>query len=251
MSTTAELRQGNIAFQANLYESQNPVRRWLHNTRREWVMHMFEKIAPPQANFLEIGIGCGIYTVAMAKHGNVTAVDINQDFVDAASAIPRVSATRADIMTHKFFPTHDIAVCSEVIEHIPDSLTALRNIRTGIKPNGYLILTTPNSYSTMELFARLLSIKWVVRLARAIYGESVDDLGHINRMTRGQLQAQIKEAGFIVVNRTDRGLYIPILAEFGGVTGARISHWLARRFRRSPILSNLLWTQCWLLQRPR
>jgi SAM-dependent methyltransferase len=247
--SVAELRQEDIAFQANLYESSNPTRRWLHNARREWITHALYQVARDKAAYLEIGIGCGIYTQLMAKRGPVTAVDINSAFVSAANQLHNVSARIADITTTSFEPTHDIALCSEVIEHVPDSPSALRNIFASLKPGGYLILTTPNSYSTMELAARLLAFGPVVKLARAIYGESVDDLGHINRLTQGQLRSQIDAAGFELVRRTDVALYIPVLAEFGGVPGARICQWAARKLAGTRF-SQLLWTQCWLLRRP-
>lgn len=248
-STTASLRQEDIAFQSNLYDSANPTRRWLHNARREWVMQTIEQVAPSQPFFLEVGIGCGIYTTWMAHRGKVTALDINPDFVAAANQFPSVNALVSDIMTSVFPPSHDVAVCSEVIEHIPDSQAALRNIRASLKPGGYLILTTPNSYSTMELAARLLAFGPVVKLARKIYGESVDDLGHINRLTHSQLRAQIDAAGLTVVRQTDLAFYIPVVAEFFGQAGQRICQWFANRLRGTA-LSGLLWTQCWVLRRP-
>lgn len=247
--TTAELRQGQIAFQANLYESNNPTRRWLHNARREWVLHTLYQVTHCKDSYLEIGIGCGIYTQAMSKRGTVTAVDINSTFVDAANQLPNVKAQVADITTSSFLPSHDIALCSEVIEHIPDSQAALRNIFLSLKPSGYLVLTTPNAYSTMELAARFLAFAPIVKLARTIYGESVDDLGHVNRLTQSQLRTQIAKAGFEVIRRTDVALYIPVIAEFGGTTGARICQWLARRLTGTRF-SQFLWTQCWLLRRP-
>ena len=126
--TVAELRQENIAFQSNLYESNNSTRRWLHNIRREWVISVLTEVAPVQAVFLEIGIGCGIYTSLMAARGKVFAVDINPSFVAAANTLPNVVAQVADVTQDRFSPVHDVALCSEVIEHVPDSVSALKNI---------------------------------------------------------------------------------------------------------------------------
>lgn len=246
---TAVLRQEDISFQATLYESQNLVRRWLHNSRREWVMKTLESISPSRCKYLEVGIGCGIYTKEMSMRGWVTAIDINELFVKEANRLSNVKAQVADIMETRFPARHHVAVCSEVIEHIPDSLKALRNIRASLNSQGYLILTTPNSYSTMEIFARLLAFGPIVKLARLIYGESVDDLGHINRLTRHQLRDQIEKAGFTVIRQNNIGLYIPVIAEFGGRPGLALSQWLATWMAQSPLLSNLLWTQCWLLRK--
>ena len=246
---TAELRQEHIQFQSNLYESNNPTRRCLHNARRDWVLKTLEQIPVESPIYLEIGIGCGIYTQLMAKRGNVVAIDINPAFVDLANQMRNVVAHVADITSTSLSPIHDIAVCSEVLEHVPDSRSSLKNIYASLKPGGYLVLTTPNSFSTMELMSRLLAFGTVVKLAKLVYSEPVDDLGHINRMTRRQLRSQIRSAGFEVVRQDNVAFYLPLIAEFGGRTGASICQCLARLLARSP-LSSLLWTQCWLLRRP-
>lgn len=247
----ATLKQGDIEFQANLYESQNPTRNWLHNARRKWVMNRLESLSHPYTNFLEIGIGCGVYTEWMAQRGYVTGLDINEDFVHAASFLRNVTARVADITTTTDYEeSFDVALCSEVIEHISDSPAALSNIFRALKSGGHLILTTPNSYSTMEIFARMLSYKPVAALARRIYGEPVQDLGHINRLTRAQLAQQILASGFEIVARDDIALYLPILSEFFGRTGERICRWAARHLAQSDLLSHLLWTQCWVLRKP-
>ena len=248
--SVAELRQEHIDFQSNLYESSNPTRRWLHNARRNWVMRALNQVSPSQPHYYEIGIGCGIYTNLMAQRGKVFAVDINPSFVDAANAMPNVVAQVADITKDAFDPVHDVALCSEVLEHVPDSASALKNIFASLKPGGYLVLTTPNSYSTVELTARLLSFGPIVKLARWIYGESVDDLGHINRMTRTQLRTQIDAAGFEVIRQENIAFYIPGVAEFMGETGTRICQWFAQALAGTR-LSGLLWTQCWVLRRPK
>ena len=247
----ATLRQMDIGFQANLYESQNPTRKWLHNTRRAWVLSKLESFTSPCARYLEVGIGCGVYTEWMARHGFVTGLDINEDFVLAANFLRNVDARVGDITQEtKYDSEFDIAVCSEVIEHVVNSQAALNNMFRALKSNGLLILTTPNRFSTMELFARLLRFKPVSALARWVYGEPVDDLGHVNRLTRAALRKQIEMAGFEVVERYDVALYLPVVAEFGGSLGASVCRWGAEVLRRSDYLSHLLWTQCWVLRKP-
>lgn len=69
----------------------------------------------------------------MAKRGNV-AVDINPAFVDLANQMRNVIAHVADITTTSLAPIHDIAVCSEVLEHVPDPRSSLKNIYSSLKP---------------------------------------------------------------------------------------------------------------------
>lgn len=249
MGNLSELRQAHLPFQAMLYQSRNPTRRWLHTVRTEWVNMALEQVSGRAPHILEIGIGCGVYTRQLASQGTVLAIDINPTFVAAASLMPNVIARVADITRERFAPEHDVALCSEVLEHVVDSSTALKNIYASLKPGGFLVLTTPNAYSTVELAARLLCFAPIQKLARMIYGESVDDLGHINRMTRTQLRAQITAAGFLVLRQADIAFYLPGIAEFCGARGLRLCQWLGRKLAGTR-LSFLLWTQCWVLCRP-
>ena len=247
---TASLKQADIGFQANLYESKNPTRNWLHNVRRSWIIKRLDRFARGEPSFFEVGIGCCVYTEILAKRGQVFAVDINESFVAAANRIPSVEASVSDICLESLPIAADVALCSEVLEHVPDSASALKNIYSSLKPGGYLILTTPNSFSTVELVARLLKFKPIVAFAKFVYGESVDDLGHINRMTRGQLEKQILDAGFEIVEQDNIALYLPAIAEFSGNLGVRLAQFLAKMMAASTWMSHLLWTQCWVLKRP-
>jgi 2-polyprenyl-3-methyl-5-hydroxy-6-metoxy-1,4-benzoquinol methylase len=206
-------------------------------------------MAPPRAAFLEIGVGCGLYTRWLAMRGKVLAIDINASFLDAVGPVANVTPRLGDITTDRFAPLHDLALCSEVIEHVHDSAAALRHIYASLKPGGHLVLTTPNACSTAEFAARLLAIPMIATLARAITGEAVDDPGHINRLTHRQLREEIDAAGFEVVRQDDLALYLPGIAEFGGNTGLRFCQWLARKLADTRF-SFLLWTQCWVLRKP-
>ncbi|MEN9486305.1 MAG: hypothetical protein RJB37_4185 [Pseudomonadota bacterium] len=186
-----KLGQGDIAFQANLYESANPSRRWLHGGRRAWVTGAIQRFARRRGTrFLEIGIGCGLYTAEMARLGPVLAIDINPGFVAAVAGLENVEARVEDVTSLSLRPSYDVAVCSEVIEHLPGSQRALANISQALRPGGVLILTTPHAYSTAELFARLLVFPLVRGIVRRLYAEHVEDLGHINRLTRAALLGQ-------------------------------------------------------------
>jgi Methyltransferase domain len=126
---------------------------------------------------------------------------------------------------------------------------ALQRLHNALKPGGVLILTTPQSFSTMELSARMLSNPVVMALAKKLYG-AVDELGHINLLTRGALHRQIEQVGFVIVEETRNGLYVPALAEFGGQAGQKMAAATAHGIRDMPVLSGLLWAQCYVLRRP-
>lgn len=246
------IKQDSIEFQSNLYTSTNPTRRWIHQQRRDWIK---EKLHSTEFNYdsiLEIGTGCGIYTSELTKlFMNVTTIDINSNFVNSIKiTTPAANALVADIQTWECSDRYDVALMSEVLEHVSSPTLALSNIYQKLKPGGYFILTTPNKYSTVELTARLLKVPFFATLARMIYGEPVDELGHISLRTKTQLVLEIKSIGFQIIDNKDISFYLPVVAEVGGNFGKTILEFLEKRLIKSIFFRQLLWTQCYILRRP-
>jgi len=247
---TSVARQEHIAFQANLYSDPNPTRRSLHGTRREWVESAVSEFAKPGTKVLEVGVGCGIFTRFLSHSGaEVTAIDINPDFIHAVATLPNVTAHVRDATQPLDVEPQDVALSSEVLEHVPPdrSVAMLKAIRAALKPGAVFVLTTPQSYATMELMARLLRFPPVLALARKIYG-SVDELGHINLLTAPALRRQLVEAGFTIEREARFGFYLPVIADFGGNVGQRVLVSVERAIRHIPVLRGLLWTQAYVLR---
>ena len=251
MPTRRNLKQADLMFQQGLYESGNLVRKWLHNQRKAWVLDAVKKYSDSGAKLFEIGCGSCQFTKELAKDHVVVAVDINSSFIQKASNIENVSALELDITEGALSWSFDIAVCSEVIEHVPNykSLRLLQNADDSLKTGGYLILTTPNRYSIVEICSWFLQFEAVRRIARFIYKESVDDLEHINLLTQEKLLRQLEFTNFKIIEHTNLGLYLPLVSEFGGETGLWICKKLQALMQKSKFLSGLLWTQCWVLKK--
>ena len=243
------LTQSDISFQSNLYESKNPTRRWIHQARRAWVLEQLASLSLRKKSILEVGTGCGTYTGEIGTmYKDATSIDVNQDFVAAAQSTFRgVKSFVADIETLNTQRQYDVIVMSEVLEHVSNTQLALDRVFAHLAPRGYFVLTTPNKFSTTELVARLLKVKLFAFIAQQIYGEPVDDLGHISLRTRMELIAEIHKAGFIILAREDISFYLPVVAEFGGQWGQRALQFMERQLKKSNLLRNLLWTQCYVL----
>jgi 2-polyprenyl-3-methyl-5-hydroxy-6-metoxy-1,4-benzoquinol methylase len=247
---TSIARQEHIAFQANLYADPNPTRRSLHGTRRSWVEAAVGEFVRPATKVLEVGIGCGIFTRFLSGSGaDVTAIDINPDFINAVATLPNVTGLVRDATEPLGIEGQDVALSSEVLEHVPPerSLAMLKAIRAAMKSGGVFVLTTPQRYATMELTARLLRFPPVLALARKIYG-SVDELGHINLLTAPELRRQLAAAGFAIEREARFGFYLPVIADFGGKMGQRVLVAIERAIRHVPGLRGLLWTQAYVLR---
>ena len=252
MSEATRPGQSDVAFQRALYDDGNATRRGLHRTRRDWVLSKALGLTEEGAKVLEVGVGCGVFTEELSAAGRrVSAVDINPAFLDNVKPLERVETHLLDATHPLGLGEHDLAICSEVLEHVPpaSSQAMLDSLFGALKPGGTLVLTTPQRFSTVELMARLLKFPLVLALARKLYG-SAEELGHINLLTAGTARTQIERAGFTVETQRRFGFYLPVVAEFGGGAGAAILRGIEAALRRVPGLRGLLWTQGWVLRKP-
>jgi SAM-dependent methyltransferase len=237
-----------VDLQETLYRSANPTRRWLHCTRRDWIMQTLQRYANPSGRALEVGPGSGIYLPTLAKlFGQVVAVDIEAAYLRHATrlcqTLPNLTLMGDDICASALpASSFDLILCTEVIEHIRDSGAALQGMRRLLKPGGILLLSTPQRYSPLELTAKIAFLPGVIQLVRHIYREPVLETGHINLMTARTVQRQLQDAGFGIVEQHRSGMYLPLIAEFGGQRGLQLLQWLAHKLREGAG-SNLLWTQ--------
>ena len=81
----------------------------------------------------------------IARHRNVeyTTADLNRDDVSA----------RVDITDIRFpDASFDAIICNHVLEHIPDDLKAMKELRRVLKPGGWGILQVPISYLLKETY---------------------------------------------------------------------------------------------------
>jgi 2-polyprenyl-3-methyl-5-hydroxy-6-metoxy-1,4-benzoquinol methylase len=238
-----------VALQETLYRSSNPTRRWLHCSRRDWIIDALRQSEPPtRQRALEVGPGAGVYLPTLASlFADVVATDIEAAYLKHAAPLrarfPNLKLVADDICDSAAPPhSFDLILCTEVIEHIRDSASALAGMRRLLKPGGVLVLSTPQRYSPLELTAKIAFLPGVIQLVRHIYREPILETGHINLMTAATLQRQLSEAGFTVERQHRTGMYIPLLAEFGGALALRLEQYMERRLRGSAA-GGLLWTQ--------
>ena len=239
-----------LRLQQTLYESRSPTRRWLHCTRRDWIIAAIQRYLPAgEKKALEIGPGSGVYLPVLASlFDRVTATDIEGTYLDHAQRLtdsyPNLTLLTDDITHSKLADaSFDMILCSEVIEHVPDSDGALHEMHRLLKPGGVLILSTPQRHSTLELVAKVAFMPGVVNCVKLIYREAILEMGHVSLMTEKQVRLRLKTSGFSIMECFKSGLYLPFIAEFMGKAGLRLESWLESKLRPSPILSGLLWTQ--------
>src|SRR4051812_40778458 len=160
MSSEMELAE----LQETLYNSRNPTRRWLHCSRRDWIVDALRHeaaVGVATECAIEVGPGSGIYLPILAElYKHVIGTDIEQQYLQASHRLlyryPNVELLIDDITSSRLpSASADLLLCTEVIEHISDSATALKEMRRILRPGGVLVLSTPQRYSPLELAAKV------------------------------------------------------------------------------------------------
>ncbi|MEO7036165.1 MAG: class I SAM-dependent methyltransferase [Polyangiaceae bacterium] len=105
-----------------------------------------------QTRLLELGCGQGEFSAELKERHpglELVGVDLSHTGVGIAqSRVPSGAFFQQDLLQpiaipeeYRAWATH--AVCSEVLEHLDDPLTALRNVRACLAPGARLVITVP------------------------------------------------------------------------------------------------------------
>jgi glycosyltransferase involved in cell wall biosynthesis len=134
---------------------------------------------------LEIGAGIGNMSVHLMPRSIYWATDVNPYYLNYLETLrptrPYMHVGYTDGMKVESFPkgqNFDTVVCLNVIEHVPDDIGALRNVREALADGGTAIVLVP--------------------CGPELYGSLDEVLGHCRRYTEEQLAETAQHAGFHV-----------------------------------------------------
>ncbi len=147
----------------------------------------------PGARVLDLGCGRGRHLHALALEDGVSAVGVDLAFDDVAATrdafalIPHAAGwgvAQADALRLPFPDgAFDAVVCSEVLEHLPDFVSALTEIARVTKPGGRFAMSVPRAWP-----------EWICwRLSE---GYRTTPGGHVRIFDAGRLRTAIESAGF-------------------------------------------------------
>lgn len=144
---------------------------------------LFELIRPfLKGNVAEVGAGTGTFTRRLVSAGlKVTAIDINSDYLARIKESCREVKTYRVDLQEKTLPDRlktmfDCVIALNVLEHVPNHVQALMNIKRLLKPGGIAVVLVP-------------AHKWA-------YGTIDENLGHCRRYEPDELKALLLSIGF-------------------------------------------------------
>lgn len=129
-------------------DTANPGYSYAYTNRFQAAFDFIRSVCPPPASILDVAAGQGNATLALAESGyEVTWNDLRADLAGYAQlkherGVVHYEAT--NLFELDPGRTFDLVLLAEIVEHVahPDDL--LRKVRSLVKPNGHVIVTTPN-----------------------------------------------------------------------------------------------------------
>jgi 2-polyprenyl-6-hydroxyphenyl methylase/3-demethylubiquinone-9 3-methyltransferase len=120
---------------------------------------------------LDVGCGGGLLSEAMARRGaQVTGIDLGPQTIEVAElhaleskVAVRYARESAETHAAQHAGSYDVAVCMEMLEHVPEPDSVLRALRTLVKPGGHVFVSTLNRNLKSYVLA-ILGAEYVMNL---------------------------------------------------------------------------------------
>lgn len=217
-----------------IYSSRNPMRKWLHSTRKKYIYEAILSIEKTELkSAVEIGPGSGLYIPPLcANFARVTVIDIEMAHLSAIEPLKyqftNLETLEQDITLPYYDDKFDLVLCSEVIEHVQDTEKFVSSLSKLTATCGTLIISTPQPFSILELVSKIGLSPLFINVVRKIYKEPVLPTGHIGLIPEKKLITLLNKYGYVVNQTLKFGLYIPLIAEFGGIRGVKFAKLLEK-----------------------
>lgn len=223
------IRQGDPWYTADQHDSAaSPPQRRIIEKRIAFLLKAIDEVkaakaSPGPLRILDAGCGDGVLLQALAGLPDVelSGVDYNPLRVQRAHArVPSAVVKEGNLLCLEF-PDRwfDVAVASQVLEHIQDDLAVLQELARVLTPAGWLVLGVPNEGC---LLARLRN-----RFLQPAIARTTD---HVHFYTERTVRRLVHDARFTPKSLMREGFFTPYLP---------LHSWLAARDWGHRILGRL------------
>lgn len=151
------------------------------------------KRGSPAGRLLEVGVGHGTFLYLAREQGwEVHGVDVSSYAAHVAKERFQLDVSVSTLEQAQFPPDHfEVVHLAHVLEHLPDPIASLKEIRRILKPGGRLLVEVPNELENLGL--RLMDM---LRIERRPYIVRSTHLYFFNPST---LRAALTASGFRVL----------------------------------------------------
>jgi 2-polyprenyl-3-methyl-5-hydroxy-6-metoxy-1,4-benzoquinol methylase len=147
------------------------------------------------SRILDLGAGAGLFSLLLEKSGYAV---VSADMFPARCKRPCVQVDMNTVFSDAFAERFDAICCFEVLEHIENPRLVLREIRTILKPNGMLFVSTPDASG---LYSR---IRFFLTGQFAMFSDSqYHSIGHITPISYWQIQKMFEENNLKILEQLD------------------------------------------------
>ena len=196
---------------SDAYDSPIPGIKLFHQQRIKAILELLGEAVKksgdgePGARERLIEIGCGdgfLIEKIIEKFPGLCshAVDISHTaLLRARKRAPVVRLIQSDAENTPFAgKTYSIALCSEVLEHVPDDVGLLREVFRIMQPGALFVLTTPNLFTLRNVLKQKIGREPLIEFHE-----------HLREYAYQELVERITSAGFSIVRFRSVGFYIP------------------------------------------
>lgn len=212
------LSTGNVEAYANEVEQRffsqmraGKWQRWLDRQNARIVLRRIQKLKS-KGKLLEIGVGRGVFLREAERAGyDCSGIEPSAGLVRnfrSYSSIPMFHGTLQDFVQTTPHQCFDVVVMNHVLEHMPDPLTALDQIRSLLTDSGIAHIAVPNVAA------------WESRLP----GWTSYEPYHLFYFSASALQGISQRVGFHVIRQDTR-------EPFSGWTNALLRTFMQRHYR--------------------
>jgi 2-polyprenyl-3-methyl-5-hydroxy-6-metoxy-1,4-benzoquinol methylase len=176
-------------------------------------------LAERPARVLDVGCSSGYLARPLAENGaSVVGIELDPDAAEVARTVcESVLVGDVEAMELPLEPgSFDVVLCGDVVEHLREPERTLSRLRPFLRPEGRLVLTTPN-VANWAMRLSLLGGRW------RYTDRGILDRTHTHLFTRKTLVETVTGAGFRVI-RLDHTAPVPLV---GTPTVERVAHAVA------------------------
>jgi SAM-dependent methyltransferase len=212
--------------------AQSEVFRQKHRTAEMYVRQILTVTGGRKGALLEVGCGSGEFLGAALEQGfQVKGIEISEHA--AATANSRLGATAVqcgDIESVSLRPAEfDIAVFSDVIEHVRDPHAFMRRVHYCLRPGGIVFVVTPTTDSWSH---RVMQNRWMeYKLEHLFYfnRRSISFLFGKHNFSQVKILPNAKALSFDYIRAHFRRFPIPFWSKAVDLIGAVVPYALSRK----------------------